>query len=164
MEGRRSKGLPKPEFRLSKVQYEEVERAFKTFDTDGSGLLDKHELKAAFRALGFDIKKSQIIEFFQRYDPNGYGGIDKSAFHSIMDPLVYNRDPVSEATRSYKGFDPNGKGRPIDAKLLRKLCTEFGITMTDAKLKQMIDEFDEDGDGFINEDEFIQIFNPLPSF
>ena len=161
---KRTRGLPKPEFKLSKVQFEEVERAFKTFDTDASGLLDKHELKMAFRALGFDIKKSQIEEYLQRFDPKGYGGIDKSAFHQIMDPLVYNRDPVSEAQRSYKGFDPNGKGRPIDVKMLRKICTEFNIIMTDEKLQKMIEEFDEDGDGFINEDEFIQIFNPLPSF
>ena len=161
---KKSKGLPKPEFSLSRVQFEEIERAFKTFDTDASGLLDKHELKMAFRALGFDVKKSQIQEYMQRFDPKGYGGIDKSAFHQIMDPLVYNRDPVSEAQRSYKGFDPNGKGRPIDAKMLRKICTEFNIIMTDEKLKQMIEEFDEDGDGFINEDEFIQIFNPIPSF
>ena len=161
---KRTKGLPKPEFKLSKLQYEEIEKAFRTFDSDASGLLDRHELKMAFRALGFDIKKSQIQEYMQRFDPKGYGGIDKSAFHQIMDPLVFSRDPVSEAQRSFRGFDPSGEGRPIDLKMLRKICGEFGIILTDQRLKEMIDEFDEDGDGCINEDEFIQIFNPLPAF
>ncbi|EAX98937.1 EF hand family protein [Trichomonas vaginalis G3] len=158
---KKAKSLPKPAFKLSKVQFEEVERAFKQFDTDASGLLDRHELKIAFRALGFDVKKSQIDEYMQRYDPKGYGGIDKNAFHTIIDPLVYNRDPVSEAQRSYKGFDPEGRGRPIDLARLRQLCDQFHIVFTDQKLKQMIAEFDEDGDGCINEDEFIQIFNPI---
>ena len=35
-------------------------QAFDLFDTDGSGYVDVRELKIAMRALGFDVKKSEV--------------------------------------------------------------------------------------------------------
>ena len=37
-------------------------QAFDLFDTDGSGFVDVRELKIAMRALGFDVKKSEVGE------------------------------------------------------------------------------------------------------
>jgi len=42
---------------LSDEILEEMKEAFALFDTDHSGTIDLRELKAAMRALGFDIKK-----------------------------------------------------------------------------------------------------------
>ena len=40
---------------LSEEQIEEIREAFNLFDTDHSGSIDYRELKAAMRALGFEV-------------------------------------------------------------------------------------------------------------
>ena len=44
---------------LSEEQIEEIREAFNLFDTDHSGSIDYRELKAAMRALGFEVKISR---------------------------------------------------------------------------------------------------------
>ena len=45
---------------LSEEQIEEIREAFNLFDTDHSGSIDYRELKAAMRALGFEVKKEEL--------------------------------------------------------------------------------------------------------
>ena len=40
---------------LDEEEMEEIREAFNLFDTDGKGTIDIRELKAAFRALGFQV-------------------------------------------------------------------------------------------------------------
>ena len=40
---------------------------------------------------------------------------------------------------------------------LKRVAKELGENMTDEELQEMIDEADRDGDGEINEDEFLRI-------
>ena len=42
-------------------------------------------------------------------------------------------------------------------KNLKKIGKELGETLTDDELQAMIDEFDKDQDGYINEEEFLAI-------
>ena len=60
------------------------------------------------------------------------------------------RDPQDEARRAYQLFvadDPSGK---ISLRALRKIARELNEQLTDEELKGMIDEFDEDNDGYSN--------------
>ncbi len=49
----------KPE--LSQDQKQELKEAFELFDADKTGSIDLHELKVLMRALGFDVKKPEVI-------------------------------------------------------------------------------------------------------
>ena len=49
-------GKSKKKAGLSEEQIEEIREAFNLFDTDHSGSIDYRELKAAMRALGFEVK------------------------------------------------------------------------------------------------------------
>ena len=51
---------PRPE--LTDEQKQEVKEAFELFDTDKDGCVDYHELKVAMRALGFDLKKAEVLK------------------------------------------------------------------------------------------------------
>ncbi len=42
-----------------------MKEAFNLFDTEGRGVIDIRELKAAFRALGFTVKKAEIRTMLQ---------------------------------------------------------------------------------------------------
>jgi Ca2+-binding EF-hand superfamily protein len=50
----------KPE--LTEDQKQELREAFELFDSDKTGYIDLHELKVLMRALGFDVKKPDIIK------------------------------------------------------------------------------------------------------
>ena len=47
---------------LTEDQKQELREAFELFDNDKTGSIDMHELKVLMRALGFDVKKPDIIK------------------------------------------------------------------------------------------------------
>jgi Ca2+-binding EF-hand superfamily protein len=47
---------------LTEDQKQELKEAFELFDANKTGSIDLHELKVLMRALGFDVKKPEIIK------------------------------------------------------------------------------------------------------
>lgn len=50
--------------------------AFKVFDMDGNGYIDKHELKYVMRRLGENLSDDDLKAMFHEADLNGDGYID----------------------------------------------------------------------------------------
>lgn len=73
-----------------------------------------------------------------------------------MGEKILKRDPLDEIKRAFQLFDDDHTGK-ISIKNLRRVAKELGETLTDEELRAMIEEFDLDGDGEINENEFIAI-------
>jgi len=46
-------------------------------------VIDYHELKVAMRALGFDMKKAEVLDILRENDPKGSGLMDWPAFNRI---------------------------------------------------------------------------------
>ena len=65
---------------LSEEQIEEIREAFNLFDTDHSGSIDYRELKAAMRALGFEVKKEELRKMITDIDADGSGHIEFPEF------------------------------------------------------------------------------------
>lgn len=141
---------------LLKEQKQEIYEAFSLFDMNNDGYLDFHEFKVALRALGFTLEKKELLDLINRYDRDGRHLMHYDDFYVIAGELVVNRDPVEEIKRAFQLFDEDHTGK-ISFKNLRRVAKELGENLTDQELRAMIDEFDMDGDGEINEDEFIAI-------
>ena len=47
--------VPRTRVELTEDQRLEIKEAFEIFDSDKSGSIDKHELRVAMRAMGFDV-------------------------------------------------------------------------------------------------------------
>lgn len=60
-----------------------IKRAFEFLDTDRDGYLDYHETKAAMRALGFDVKKSQVSAIMRANDKTEGNKIGFEDFYYI---------------------------------------------------------------------------------
>ncbi|CAB1337344.1 unnamed protein product [Coregonus sp. 'balchen'] len=140
----RKKADPKPD--LTEEQKQEIREAFDLFDTDGSGTIDVKELKVAMRALGFEPKKEEIKKMIADIDKEGSGTIDFNDF-------LYSKEEILKAFRL---FDDDGTGK-ISFKNLKRVAKDLGENLTDEELQEMIDEADRDGDGEINEQEFLRI-------
>lgn len=137
-------------------QKQEIYEAFNLFDMNNDGYLDYHELKVALRALGFTLDNKSVIEIIDKYDSSGNRLISYDDFFIVSGEMIMDRDPMDEIKRAFKLFDEDNTGK-ISLKNLKKVAQELGENLTDQELRAMIDEFDLDGDGEINEDEFIRI-------
>ncbi|GAX82767.1 hypothetical protein CEUSTIGMA_g10193.t1 [Chlamydomonas eustigma] len=70
--------------KLTDRQREELEQVFKLMDDDGSGAIDVEELGAAFKLLGFQLTKNEILELMKDVDEDQSGELDFSGFLEIM--------------------------------------------------------------------------------
>uniref|UniRef100_A0A8C2MVS3 EF-hand domain-containing protein n=1 Tax=Cricetulus griseus TaxID=10029 RepID=A0A8C2MVS3_CRIGR len=131
---------PKPE--LTEDQKQEVREAFDLFDSDGSGTIDVKELKVALRALGFEPRKEEMTKMISEVDKEATGKIKK--------------DTKEEILKAFRLFDDDETGK-ISFRNLKRVANELGENLTDEELQEMIDEADRDGDGEVNEEEFLKI-------
>ncbi|KAK6357357.1 Calcium-binding component of the spindle pole body (SPB) half-bridge [Orbilia javanica] len=147
---------------LSEEQREEINEAFGLFDMDKDQRIDFHELKVALRALGFeDIPKSELLSILHRYPAPTSGNstrllIGREDFITVATQKMLSRDPLEEIRRAYTMFDEDRKGG-ISIADLRRIAKDIGENLEEEEIRAMIEEFDLDGDGLINEQEFIAI-------
>lgn len=141
---------------LTEEQKQEIKEAFDLFDTDGSEKIDAKELKVAMRALGFEPKKEEIKKLIADIDKDGSGQIDFSEFLEMMTTKMSERDSKEEIIKAFRLFDDDETGK-ISLKNLRRVAKEIGEAMTEQELMEMIEEADLDGDGEIDQEEFLRI-------
>lgn len=150
----RSRRAVKPE--LTEDQKQELREAFDLFDADKTGSIDLHELKVLMRALGFDVKKPDIIKLVHDVDPNNSGAVDYEQFLEIMTDKYGERDPDDEISKAFQLFDDDHTGK-VSLKNMKRVARELGENLSEEELQAMIDEFDRDQDGEISSDEFMYI-------
>ena len=118
---------------LTEEQKQEIKEAFDLFDTDKTGTIDYHELKVAMRALGFDVKKQEVMGLMREYDRHDAGQIEYIDFLEIMTTKIADRDPVDEILKAFKLFDEDNTGR-ISLRNLRRVARELGENLSDDEL------------------------------
>ena len=89
-------------------------------------------------------------------DLDGSGTIDFEEFVEMMTGKMGDRDSPDEIRRVFKLFDDDETGR-ISFRNLKRVARELGENMTDEELQEMINKADLDGDGEVNEEEFLRI-------
>ncbi|KAB5594503.1 Cell division control protein 31 [Ceratobasidium theobromae] len=152
----KAKRRPHTRPELSDEQKQEIKEAFELFDTDKDGAIDYHELKVAMRALGFELKKAEVLKILRDHDKTGHNLMEFDDFAKIMSERILARDPMDEIRRAFQLFDDDGTHK-ISIRNLRRVAKELGEQLDDDELQAMIDEFDLDQDGEINEQEFFAI-------
>jgi len=75
---------------ISDEQKQEIKEAFELFDTDKDGCVDYHELKVAMRALGFDLKKAEVLKLLRDHDKDNLGLMDFQDFAKISESMLFH--------------------------------------------------------------------------
>jgi len=145
---------------LSAQQVAECREAFDLFDTDGSGSIDIKELKVAMRALGFEVKKDEIKKMVDDLDRDGDGSVDFDEFMAMMTGKMGDKDQREQLLEGFALYDEDETGK-ISFANLQRVAKELGEGMCDEELQEMIDEADRDGDGEINEEEFLSMMKEV---
>merc|ERR1712078_591394 len=78
---RTNMGRAKKKGGLSEEQLDEIREAFNLFDGDQSGAIDVRELKAAMRALGFEVKNEELKKMVS--DVVNDGNTNKTSFRNL---------------------------------------------------------------------------------
>lgn len=89
-------------------------------------------------------------------DKEGSGKLSYDDFLTLMSVKMAEKDSKEEIMKAFRLFDDDETGR-ISFKNLKRVAKELGENLTDEELQEMIDEADRDGDGEINEEEFLRI-------
>jgi len=97
-----------------------------------------------------------VLKTLRDHDKTGHGLLEYDDFAKIMTERILARDPMDEIRRAFQLFDDDNTGK-ISIRNLRRVAKEIGDRLEDDELQAMIDEFDLDQDGEINEQEFISI-------
>merc|ERR1711924_107941 len=84
---------------LTEEQMEEIRVAFGLFDADASGMIDVRELKAAMRALGFEVKNVELKKMVSDVDNDGNGTIEFGEFLEMMTGKMARRTPARTSRR-----------------------------------------------------------------
>mmetsp|Transcript_36073 Transcript_36073/g.84571 ORF Transcript_36073/g.84571 Transcript_36073/m.84571 type:complete len:214 (-) Transcript_36073:87-728(-) len=166
--GRGGRQPPRGHQGLDEEQVEELREAFNLFDTEHSGTIDARELKAALRALGFEVKKEDVRRMLSDVGKDPTQPIDFNDFTEMMRGRMPDKNSRTEIDKVFALFDEDQTGK-ISFWNLKRIAQELGESLSDEELHEMIEEADRDGDGLINPDEFYRVMrkrggNPLDDF
>ena len=150
--------INKKNFILSDEQINLLKEAFDLFDMERTGKIDFHELKLTLKAFGFKITKEEMFIIKEKLDPQNTNKISFDNFIDLMTQKFSERNPREEAIMAFDLFDEDKKGK-INIKNLKKAVKEINENLTDLELKAIIDEFDNDKDGFITKNDFLKIMD-----
>merc|ERR1719313_2794300 len=126
-------------------------------------MIDIRELKAAMRALGFEVKNEELKKMVTDIDNDGNGTIEFAEFLGMMTGKMGEKDSREDIEKVFKLFDDDNCSK-ITFKNLARVAEELGETIDDEELQDMINQADRDGDGAINVDEFYRIMKKKGNF
>merc|ERR1712000_91923 len=110
---------------LSDEQMDEIREAFNLFDGDQSGAIDVRELKAAMRALGFEVKNEELKKMVSDVDNDGNGTIEFAEFLEMMTGKMGEKDSREDIEKVFKLFDDDNTNK-ISFRNLARVAEELG--------------------------------------
>ena len=137
---------------LTEDEIEEIREAFALFDTDGNGMIDPRELKAAMSSLGFESKNPTIYAMIADLDSHeNANGIDFENFLSAITDKLGNKESRDGIQRIFELFDDD-RSSSINIHNLRRVAKELGETMSADELREMLERAASSGEEITFED------------
>merc|ERR1719233_2625907 len=157
-------------FRSIRKTVQDVQNAFKQFDKNGDGAIDKGELTSALASTGGNFTKQDIDVLFAAGDVDGDGQIDYEEFIALMCPSASDivekfrakYKNVNDVKSAFKRFDRNGDGA-LEKQELAAALKSSGESYSDVEVNAIFSLGDVDGDGEITLEEFIALMSPSAS-
>ena len=157
---------------LSKEEYQFYLEAFKLFDKDNSGSIDREELSQVMIQIGLAATGEQLELMINNIDFNLTGQVDFDEFLAVMEATQKSKRKRAEmvlgqsektTTESFMDFDPNsdesiaesfrvmdlnGDG-VIDVNDLRRVMIGLQMDVDPEKILEMVADVDKDGTGSV---------------
>eukprot|EP00243_Klebsormidium_subtile_P002906 TRINITY_DN1592_c0_g1_i1.p1 TRINITY_DN1592_c0_g1~~TRINITY_DN1592_c0_g1_i1.p1 ORF type:complete len:292 (-),score=64.31 TRINITY_DN1592_c0_g1_i1:609-1484(-) len=131
--------------------------AFKYFDHNSDGCIDKEELGAVLRSLGDNPTDDELTAMITAVDQNGDGSICLGEFLNLNKMALeagLAGDEDMELRATFDVFDLDKNGFISCQELQQVLSRLLGEPVVEAECSRMIQGVDRDGDGQVNFEEF----------
>jgi calcium-dependent protein kinase len=133
----------------SKEDNQELEKTFRTLDTDGNGVLSREELIVGYTKMLPHNSPEEVEKIVDELIQNV--GMNKEGEINFTEFLVaaMNREKLlnsKQIEKAFKMFDDDGNGY-IDLEELKLAMS--GIKLSDEEWKNIITKYDVDGDGVV---------------
>ena len=139
---------------ISGTKKAEYKKAFDVYDKDKDEKINLTELENIMKSIGQKPSESELQDMINEIDIDGEGVITFDGFISLMEKKLRDADTEEELIESFKVFDKDGIGL-ISSENLRDVVVSLGMKFSQEEIDEMIREADNDGDGFINYEEFV---------
>ena len=137
----------------------ELAEVFHLVDRSGTGVLDWVELRRCLRGLGFPVSKKEVRDLVRATCPLE-GFIKLKHFYEIVDELgSERRDALRELKHGFHLFtEGRARAKYITEDDLRRATMSAQLT---ADIPRMISVADLDGDGKVNQRDFIHVMSKV---
>jgi len=156
-------------FRHAHRSVDDVRKAFKIFDVNGDGAIDRGELKKVLggHKFNFEYSDQEVELIFKTADIDGDGEVNFEEFMTLMCPdaaacVKKFRDTyrsINEVTAAFRRFDKNNSGG-LNKNELERMMLSTGHSFADVEVDAIMKLGDRDGDGEIDLNEFIILMTP----
>lgn len=139
---------------LQDSEIADLKKIFTSVDVNGDGTLTVAEIRAGLERSGISLPPD-FDSVIAEIDSDGSGSIDYMEFiAATMDRKLYNQREV--CWRAFSVFDRDGNGKISIAEFAKVLQDDsLQRNIGTDKIQEMVKEFDLNGDGEIDFDEFI---------
>lgn len=137
---------------------------FGKYDTSGDGSIDADEMATVFKDMGLDLDAEQVAAVISEVDKDKSGEIEFDEFCAMWAVLSKKKklinyreylkpEQVTSYFKTFTFFDTSGDGN-IDVRELDALFRRLGVILSKEQIDACVKEYDVDGSGEIEFDEF----------
>lgn len=147
-----------------------LRRAFDFFDLDQSDAIEKRELSHVLRALGHEFTTDELDAAMRRADVDQNGALDFREFVAFVKrelrhkQFVLSKRREMEIRQAFESLDADRNGVLDENEFEYLVYKVLGVELSVEEQDALLDFVDENGDGCINEDEFIAFMKVMESF
>ncbi|KAL0395769.1 UNVERIFIED_CONTAM: putative calcium-binding protein CML23 [Sesamum calycinum] len=138
-------------------KYEQYQRVFDHFDSNGDGRICPVELRQCVGSIGGEMTAEEAEAAVVLMDSDGDGFLCLEDFVRIVEGA--GEGEAGDLKAAFKMYEMEGSGW-ITAKSLRRMLSRLGERRSVEECRNMIARFDMNGDGVLNFDEFKAMMSP----